>query len=137
MSRVIHTESPGKSRHRYRRTVAEMLRRLGRKQKFDGEAKDQVALIVLCLQGIADTIDQTVEAWEKRDYWMKAERFQRKWEWVDPMADELSAILYEENWDQLPRVLAQLMPHFSDITVKRLTRSATAWKGAYGKFMRG
>jgi hypothetical protein len=135
MARIIHTQSPGKTRHYYRRTVAEILRRLSQKQSIDDEAKDQVALIVLCLQGMADTVDRTVTAWEKRDYWMKAERFSRKWTWLDPMADQLSEILYEERWDDLPGVLAQLLPHFADITVKRLTRKSTTWRGAYAKLM--
>ena len=52
MSRIIYTETPGKTRHQYRRSIAEMLRRLSRKQRVDDEAKDQAALIVLCLQGI-------------------------------------------------------------------------------------
>ena len=32
-------------------------------------------------------------------------------------------------------VLAQLMPHFADIRVKKLTRKPTLWQGAYEKFM--
>jgi len=137
MSRVINTERPGKIRHRYRRTIAEMLRRMSQKASLDDEVKDQAAMIVFCLHGIADTIDQAIEAWEKRDYWMKAERFREKWRWLDPMADQLSAIIYEERWDELPSALAQLMPHFSDISVKRMTRNPTMWEGAYEKLMHG
>lgn len=137
MGRVIHTERPGKVRHRYRRTIAEMLRRLSQKPTFDDEAKDQAALIVLCLHGMADTVDQTRRAWEKRDYWMRAERFQRQWEWLDPMADALSGVLYDERWGQLPAVLAQLMPQFADITAKRMTRKSTSWQEAYERLMGG
>lgn len=137
MTRVINTESPGKVRHRYRRTIAEMLRRLSQKERLDDEAKDQAALIVLCLHGIADTVDQVVRAWEKRDYWMKAERFHRQWEWLDPMADQLAATICEERWGRLPETLAQLMPHFSDITVKRLTRDPEVWRGARERLMNG
>jgi hypothetical protein len=114
-----------------------MLRRLSRKERMDAEAKDQVALIVLCLQGIANTIDQTVAAWEKRDYWMKAERFSREWLWLDPMADRLGALVYEGRWNDLPALLAKLAPHFSDIRVKRMTRSRSFWEGAYEKLMQG
>jgi hypothetical protein len=37
--------------------------------------KDLVAFIVLSLQEINNTIDSSVEAWEKRGYWIKADRF--------------------------------------------------------------
>ncbi|MGD8244391.1 MAG: hypothetical protein PVI63_04285 [Anaerolineae bacterium] len=137
MSRIIYTETPGKTRHQYRRSIAEMLRHLGRKQSIDDEAKDQAALIVLCLQGMADTVDQTVLAWENRDYWMKAEHFRREWEWLDPMADQLGRVIHEGRWHELPAMLARLAPHFSDIGVKRFTRSAVCWRGAYQKLMEG
>jgi len=136
MSRIIHTKSPGKIRHKHRRTIAEALRHLSQKSQLDDESKDLAALIVFCLQGMADTVDQTIEAWEKRDYWMKAERFREKWRWLEPSADELGAVIYENQWERLPLVLAQLIPRFADITVKRMTRKPTLWQGAYEKFMR-
>lgn len=135
MSRVIHTQSPGKIRHHHRRTIAEAMRRLSKKQQIDQGAKDLAALIVFSLHGIADTIEQTISAWEKRDYWMKAERFRQKWLWLEPRTEELSEVIYRGQWNALPDVLARLMPHFTDITVKRMTRSPDVWEGAYDKFM--
>jgi len=135
MSRIISTQNPGKLRNQHRRTVAEALRRLSQKRQLDGEAKDLAALIVYAMHGIADTIDQAIEAWEKRDYYMKAERFREKWRWLEPAADELSAVIYEERWDDLPAILAQLMPHFADVTVKKWTRQPSLWKGAYQRFI--
>jgi hypothetical protein len=107
------------------------------KQRMDDEVKDLVALIVLCLHRIADTIEQTTEAWEKRDYYLKADRFREEWRWVEPMADQLSAVIYEERWGQMPDVLVQLMPYFSDVTIKKMTRQPSLWQGAYEKFMQG
>jgi hypothetical protein len=135
MSRVISTEGPGKVRYQHRRTIAEALRRLSQKPQLDDEVKDLTALIVFSLHGIADTVDRTIDAWEKRDYWMKAERFREQWRWLEPSADELSGIIYAGRWGQLPVALAQLMPHFADITVKQMTRRPALWQGAYGKFM--
>lgn len=137
MGRIIYTETPAKTRHHYRRSIAEMLRRLSQKECIDQEAKDQTALIVLCLQGMAETVDQTVRAWENRDYWMKAEQFVREWTWIDPMADELAGLIHGERWDDLPLLLAKLAPHFADISVKRMTRSPGFWDGAHEKLMKG
>ncbi len=135
MSRVITTQGPGQVRNRHRRTIAEALRRLSQKPGLDDEAKDLTALIVFSLHSIADTVDQTIVAWEKRDYWMKAERFREQWRWLEPTADELSAVIYEGQWNQLPLVLAQLMSHFADVKVKQMTRKPVLWQGAYEKFM--
>jgi len=136
MSRVISIEAPGKIRNQHRRTIAEALRRLSQKPRFDDEAKDLAALIVFCLHGMADTVDQTIEAWEKRDYWMKAERFREEWRWLEPTADELSGVIHKRQWDQLPSILAQMMPHFADVKIKQMTRKPTLWQGAYERFMR-
>jgi len=135
MSRVIHTKSPGKIRNQHRRTIAEALRRLSQKSQLDDESKDLTALILFCLHGMADTVDRAIEAWEKRDYWMKAERFREQWRWLDPAADELGVVIHEGRWDQLPPILAGLMPHFADVKVKRMTREPKLWQGAYEKFM--
>ena len=137
MSRIISTEGPGKIRNQHRRTIAEALRRLSMKQQLDDEVRDLAALIVLCLHRIADTIERTTEAWEKRDYYLKADRFREEWRWVEPMADQLSAVIYEEKWDQLPDVLVQLMPYFADVTIKKMTRKPSLWQGAYEKFLQG
>jgi hypothetical protein len=135
MSRVISTDGPGKVRNQHRRTIAEALRLLSQKPQLDDEAKDLATMIVFCLQGIADTIDQTIVAWEKRDYWMKAERFRQEWLWLEPTTDELSTVIYEGQWDQLPLVLARLMPHFADVKIKQVTRDPMLWQGVYAKFM--
>ena len=135
MSRVISTQAPGKVRNQHRRTIAEALRRLSQKPRLDDEARDLAALIVFCLHGMADTVDQTVKAWEKRDYWMKAERFNEEWRWLEPVADELGAVIYEGRWEQLPAALAQLMPHFADVKVKQMTRKPDLWRGAYKRFV--
>ena len=136
MSRVINTAPPGTVRNQQRRVVAEALRALSQKSRFDDEAKDLTVVIVIALQEISDTIDRTIDAWERRDYYMKAERFREKWRWLDAMTDELSGIAYRADWDQLPLALARLMPHFSDITIKRMTHDSSQWKGAYQAFMR-
>jgi len=135
MSRIISTESPGKIRSQHRRTIAEALRRLSQKSQLDAEAKDLAALIVFCLHGIAETVDQAINAWEKRDYYMKAERFREKWRWLEPMTDQLSAIIYTDRWEELPVTLAGLMPYFADVRIKRMTRKPSVWQGAYERLM--
>ena len=137
MSRVISTESPGKLRNQHRRTIAEAMRRLSQKKQLDDEAKDLAAIIVFSLHGITDTVEQTITAWEKRNYYMKAERFRTEWRWLESATDDLSAVIFEGSWDQLPGALARMAPHFADIRVKQLTRKPVLWKGAYSKFLEG
>jgi len=135
LSRVIATESVGQERHRLRRTIAEALRRLARKQAFDDESLDLASLVVFSLRRLEEGVDQTASAWEKRNYYLKADRFRREWEWLDDTAYALESALLLGQHDRLPTVLASLFPKFGDITIGRYTRSPELWEGAYQKLL--
>ncbi len=135
MSRVINTAEPGKRRNHERRTIAEMLRRLMLKRTLDQEAKDMAATLVFCLREIAATVDVSVAAWEKRNYYVKADRFCREWEWALPAAERLQDLILQERWEQLPQGLAQLAPHFADIRITKMTRDSSAWRLAHARLL--
>jgi hypothetical protein len=135
MSRVINPNAPGKSRNHHMRTLAEMLRRLAQKGTVDTETKDMLAATVLILREIDAGVNTSAEAWERRDYWLKADRFRRDWEWAPKVADQLEAMLREEAWDQLPTIMMELHRHLADIQVKKMTRKPELWEGAYDQLI--
>ena len=135
MSRVINMDNPAKRRNANQRTVAELLRRLSQKSELDADAKDMAATIVFCLREISAGVEQTVTAWEKRDYWMKAERFLREWEWAGEMAANLEDVIRNEAWDLLPGLLAELFPRYTDIQIKTLTRKPEVWRSAHQRLL--
>jgi hypothetical protein len=138
MSRIINTAgTPQTRRNRLRRTIAEALNLLMRKSEFDAESKDLTATIVLALRGIAESVEQTTEAWEKRDYYMKAEEFRRDWAWVAPMERMIRTALLEGQVANLPPLFVQLMARFQDITITKQTRDSTVWDGAFEKLKTG
>jgi hypothetical protein len=135
MSRVINTDSPGKRRSQSRRTIAEMLLLLGRKTEVDEETKDMAAMTVYLLRDMESTVTESVEAWEKRGYWMKAERFLRDWMWIRELAVNIEDVIRHEAWDLLPELLFELSPRFNDISLKTMTRKPDAWRGAYQRLL--
>jgi len=135
MSRIINANNPTTIRNRNRRTIAEMLRRLIQKSGIDDEAKDMAALIVFLLREIDEGIESTARAWEKRDYWMKAERFLRQWTWLKETAFNFEDVIRHEAWDLLPDLLAELFPRFADIQLKTMTRKPSLWQGAHQKLL--
>jgi hypothetical protein len=135
MSRVINTNSPTKIRNQHRRTIAEILRRLSQKPEIDAEARDMTAMLVYLLREIQAGVEQTVTAWEKRDYWMKAERFLRDWEWTAVTAANIEDVIRNNAWDLLPELLADLFGRFTDIQIKSMTRKPDTWRGAYRKLL--
>ncbi len=135
MSRLINGINPGTERNQLRRTIAEALRRLMSKKKLDEEAKDLVALMVYSLRGIAEGVNQSATAWEKRDYFLKADRFRMDWAWAETSANRLEMILRGELWSELPAALAELAPRFADITVTKFVRSEALWNGRYKQLL--
>lgn len=135
MGRVIKTASTGKTRRHLRRTIAELLRRLSQKSSVDADVKNMVAMIVFCLLEIDEGIQSSARAWEKRDYWIKADKFRHEWQWVNDMADDLTTIIVEEQWNRFPNAIMKLIPHFTDINVARLTRSPHMWADAHNRLL--
>ncbi len=135
MSRVINTNNPTKLRNQNRRTIAEMLRHIVERGTIDDAVKDMAATIVTCLVEIDAGVLVTIAAWEKRDYWMKAERFQRDWAWAKESAANMDDVLRHEAWDLLPSLLMELMPRFSDIQINKFTRKPIFWEGNYDKLV--
>jgi len=135
MSRIVNTDSTGKARNQHMRTAAELLRRLSQKPELDAETKDMAALLVYCFRGIEDGIEESMQAWEKRNYWNKVEEFRRQWIWVGLAAAKLEQLIRADAWDQLPAQLVSLFEHFNGITINKFTRGADAWTGAYARLI--
>jgi hypothetical protein len=131
----VNGPNPSVERNQLRRTISEALRHLLAKKKLDDESKDLVALIVYSLRGIAQGVDQSARAWEKRDYYVKADKFRMDWAWAEKSANRLEVILRGELWNELPVALAELAPKFSDITVTKFVRTEALWQGRYKQLM--
>ena len=135
MGRLINTDSTGAQRQRWRRTIAEALKRLMAKGSLDAEAKDLAALIVLSLREINEGVEQSATAWDKRHYYIKADRLRHDWEWTQRSADRMIKLIRVDDWLRLPVVLAELAPRFADVSVVKLTRSAEMWNGALERLL--
>lgn len=135
MSRYINTDGPGKRRNQLMRTCAELLRRLSQKSMVDADSKNMLSMLVFSLREIDAGIEESSKAWEKRDYWMKAEEFRQRWSWAGRQADELSALIFEERWGDLPAMMLKLLPYFAEIKVTKYTRDEKLWDSAYAQLM--
>lgn len=135
MSRVINTDNPGRKRNHALRTCAEILRHLSQKRELDDEAKDMLAHVVYNLREIDATIQHSAEVWEGRNYWVKAEELRTNWDWVNTLSDRITALLTDDDWDEFPAIIADLIKHVGDVRVKKFTRSADEWAGAYERLL--
>lgn len=135
MGRLITIDSTGTARQRLRRTIAEALRHLMAKPQLDEEARDLAALIVFALREIGEGVERSATVWDKRHYYIKADRLRADWEWADKTAERMAGLIRVGDWVRLPVVLADLVPRFADVTVNKATRSKALWTGAYRRLV--
>ncbi len=132
MSRVINPESAGRNRTRLMQWIALACARLMKERSLDARA-DELAFIVVALEEIATGIDASTAAWEKRDYWLKADQFRRQWEWTGRAGERLRAAVESGNSQEAVAVLAQLAPRLAGVTLPRRLPRELPWQGAHEK----
>jgi len=93
------------------------------------------AFIALALKKIAAGIDTSVAAWEKRNYWVKADRFRMEWAWAAVLAEKLEAAVLSDNWAEVAMVSSQIAQKLSKVKVSDRHRMGTPWSGAYQKLI--
>ncbi len=131
MSRLIKTETAAKDRTRLTRAVVLALRELMRQTEPDEHSRDLAAFIALALQEIHATIDASVAAWEKRGYWVKADRFRMEWEWAGRSSDKLKQAVLEDDWATVAMTAAQVAQKLMNVDVPQRHRLGTPWVGAW------
>lgn len=133
MSRVIQTDGVGKQRQTLVRALALAVRELMRRGVIDAQTRDLVAFLVLAMEEIALNIDETVKAWEKRGYWLKADRFRLDWEWTQMLSQQLRKAIADEDWDLVARLVGVIAGKVSHVEVPVHHRLGTPWSGAWDK----
>ncbi len=131
MSRLINPDSAGKDRTRLSKAIVLSIRELAKQKDVTGEAKDLAAFIALALQSIAEGIDASVVAWEKRDYWVKADRFRMDWMWTGQLAEKMKSAVLNDDWGTIAMLMPQIAQKFSKVVVSENHRLGKPWIGAY------
>jgi hypothetical protein len=136
LSRVINPDSAGKQRNKLVRLVALTVRELLHQPEPNDETRDMAIFIILSLDSIADSIDPSVEAWEKRGYWVKADRFRMEWTWAKKMADEMRKALLVEDWGNIAIIAVQIaqQPQIASIKISPKHRMGTPWVDSWYRY---
>jgi hypothetical protein len=131
MSRVVHPESAGKERPRLIKAIVLAVRELAKQSQVTQDTKDLAAFISLALQSISEGIEVSVIAWEKRDYWVKADKFRMEWTWTGQYAGKMKKAVLADDWGTVAAVSIQIAQKFSTIAVSDNHRLGKPWVGAY------
>lgn len=131
MGRVINPDSSGKERTKLTKSIVKAIRQLMNQSRPDQITKDLAAFIAIGLQDIYLTVDVSVEAWEKRGYWVKADRFRLDWEWTKEYSNQMKEAIRHEDWANVAMVAAKTAQKLNNIKIGEKNRIGEPWHGAY------
>jgi hypothetical protein len=131
LSRVINPDSVGKDRTRLTKAIVLAVRELAKQKEVNNEARDLAAFIAMALKTISEGIDASVAAWEKRDYWVKADKFRMEWMWSGHYADKMKVAIFTDDWGTIAMLMPQIAQKFSKTVVSDNHRLGKPWVGAY------
>ena len=131
MGRYINNETGGKERNRLTKAIVIAIRELMKQQEPDESSRDLAAFIAIALLNVHETIDSSVAAWEKKDYWVKADRYRRDWEWTLSFGNKMKKAVNDEDWGTIAMLSIQIAQKLNTIKVSDRHRLGTPWIGAY------
>ena len=108
MSRIINPDSVGKERTSLTKAIILAIRELAQQTEPGAAARDLAAFIALALEIIAESIDVSVVAWEKRGYWVKADHFRMEWAWAGQLGEKMRLAVTKDDWAMVAQLAAQI-----------------------------
>jgi len=131
LGRVVNLESAGKVRIQLSKEIVLALRELMRQQHTDDLSRDLAAFIALALLEIHKTVDQSVLAWEKRGYWVKADRFRIEWEWAAVAGEKMRRAVMANDWGAVATTAAMIAQKLMKVQVSPRNRIGQPWLRAW------
>jgi len=136
LGRVINPDRSGKERTKLTKSIVKAIRQLMVQSQPDENTRDLTAYIVVGLEDIYKSIDVSVLAWEKRGYWVKADRFRIDWEWTLQFSKLMREALVNEDWAQVAMMAAKTAQKFNNVKIAVNNRIGEPWVGAYKNLLK-
>ena len=128
---IKNQESGTTLRNRLSRGIVLAIRLLMEQGAPDDDSLDKIAFVVLALNKIAESVDASATAWEKRDYWVKADAFRMEWKWVLDSSERLKDALLAKDWAQIASELIVVGQKLNKVQISPKNRIGEPWIGAY------
>jgi hypothetical protein len=134
VGRVIHLQNGTTIRNQSMRQIVWILREMTKPNIPEAARKDMAAGILLALRAMQDTIEQAASAWEKRDYWVKADHFRMEWRWVEKAESDFKAGLLAEDWGACAGAAAMMAQKMHAVEMPKRLPAIPPWQGAWQRF---
>ena len=95
--------------------------------------KDMLAFIALTSEAVINSVRTTMGAWEKRGYWIKADNFREKWNWIFVFHESLIEVIQNEEWSKLSELICSISKYTDDVSIPKKRSYSEPWIGSYNK----
>ena len=136
MTRIIRTDSPARYRQRLLKALASAFHCFREETTTEAQKKDIYAFTLLTLEAISESVDQTILAWEKRDYWIKADRLRDTWRWASEAHKNLLNALQSNEIEGAYQQLESLYEQTESVKLPRNQPGQDLWQGAWRKLQK-
>ena len=133
LSKVQNLYAPGKGRTRLVCAVVVALREFMQQSEPDEKTRDLAVFNSVSLEEISSSIDSSVLGWEKRGYWVKADRFRMEWAWAGKLGVKMHESAIVEDWANVALIVAKFANKVGHVKVSQHHRMGKPWIGARKK----
>jgi hypothetical protein len=81
-------------------------------------------------------VDDSVRAWEKRDYWLKADQFRRQWAWAERMSGQVGEAVILNDWGELASLMPEIGQRLGNVKLPKRNTLGELWLGGYDELKR-
>jgi len=134
MAPVINRNNYSNQRSSYLRFISTALSALESAKTVDESFKDRWVFIYLTLQEIQKSVHSTVQPWEKRGYWVKADQFRAEWKWLEPLVSSIGRKIMAQDWKSLATDGKTLKEICQDFPPYQRMQVQDPWTGAWKKW---
>jgi len=131
LSRVIRPQSAASIRNKLIQSLAHAIAFDQQGDLKRSERQDVLAFVVQILDEIVESVSATSNAWEKRGYWVKADRFMREWSWVHSEREQLALALEKPDFPCFAALYRNLGKQLSQVQIPVRMLRTRPWTGAW------
>jgi hypothetical protein len=133
MARIIRPDSPARARASLVAAIRAALADVGAGGDPD-EVRDRLAYAGLALRELERSTERTAQAWERRGYWLKVDRFRREWSWAGQGAAAIVVRLVEGDLEGAQSAAGALIPRLPPVSGAVSPKApAKRWAGAFAR----
>jgi hypothetical protein len=115
LGRIIRTTNPTRQRNNSIKQMSTEIREYLKNPHTDGDIFQLGANLAAPLKEIRESVDRTAAAWEKRDYWLKADAFRRQWFWAEKFHSAVEKAVVSRDLPGLQQLVIELGEKLSSL----------------------